>query len=45
MTFFKNTVILTILSRIRSHGRRFELGQTGVFLLIYFILTTVVLLY
>ena len=30
---FSNTLILTISSRIRSYGKRFEVGQTGVFLL------------
>jgi hypothetical protein len=29
MTYL-NTVIFTILSRIRSYGKRFEVGQTGV---------------
>jgi hypothetical protein len=44
MTYFKKSVILTILCRIRSYGKRFEVGQTGVFLLyipfIHFVLLT-----
>jgi hypothetical protein len=36
MTYFNTVIILTISSRIRSYGKRFEVGQTGISFIYFF---------